>query len=456
MRVSGWGATYNSAILAFICYDASDAVMESQYSYDASNDTEAIARCEANPEHPGAGNRGQPEYPAQLQVLEGIYAITDAKCDELLGGAGYDATLQTCAGDLLGGKDSCQGDSGGPLVVLASPQVTQVGVVSFGTGCALANNPGYYTRVAGYLGWIHANAPELNATTATATMTTGTGAPASPPPASPPPPPPPLNACAATACTEDLCPDGMGRRPVGDDCCSCQGQNGGEACGNKGFNSSECAAVGCCLYEAGQCWSAVGESNCSSTSPAVAPQPPPASPAAPPPPPPVVLTMTASGSVSDYADTTSLQSSIASAAGVDASAVTVTLAAASVLITATIAVPASTTPAAVQTSLSSTLGTAEAASTTLGVTVESVPTIIVVPAPAAPPPPQAIRFAPSLPQPQPDSGDEGLPFGLSLIAVIGIAAGVVVVLCGGAGLAIIFMSRDGKKAIAPQAIAPSS
>ena len=166
--------------------------------------------------------------------------------------------------------------------------------------------------------------------------------------------------------------------------------------------------------------------------------------------------MTASGSVSDYADTTSLQSSIASAAGVDASAVTVTLAAASVLITATIAVPASTTPAAVQTSLSSTLGTAEAASTTLGVTVESVPTIIVVTAPAAPPPPQAIRFAPSLPQPQPDSGDEGLPFGLSLIAVIGIAAGVVVVLCGGAGLAIIFMSRDGKKAIAPQAIAPSS
>ena len=31
------------------------------------------------------------------QVLDGIYAITDARCDELYGGSGYDAALQTCA-----------------------------------------------------------------------------------------------------------------------------------------------------------------------------------------------------------------------------------------------------------------------------------------------------------------------------------------------------------------------
>ena len=30
--------------------------------------SQAISRCEANPEHPGAGDRGQPEYPNQLQV----------------------------------------------------------------------------------------------------------------------------------------------------------------------------------------------------------------------------------------------------------------------------------------------------------------------------------------------------------------------------------------------------
>ena len=91
----------------------------------------------------------------------------------------------------------------------------------------------------------------------------------------------------------------------------------------------------------------------------------------------VVLTLMASGSVSDL-DTSSLQQSVAAAAGVDKSLVTIRVAAASVIITASIAVPASTTAAAVQASLSSKLATVEAASTALGVTVESVPTVTTV------------------------------------------------------------------------------
>ena len=84
----------------------------------------------------------------------------------------------------------------------------------------------------------------------------------------------------------------------------------------------------------------------------------------------------ASGVVSDYTDTTSLRLKIATAAGVDdASLVTISVAAASVIITATIAVPASTTPAAVKTSLASTLGTAAVASAALDITVESDPSI---------------------------------------------------------------------------------
>ena len=40
-------------------------------------------------------------------------------------------------------------------------------------------------------------------------------------------------------------------------------QNGEEVCENKGFGPSECAAVGCCQYDDGQCWSAVGRGPCS-------------------------------------------------------------------------------------------------------------------------------------------------------------------------------------------------
>lgn len=54
------------------------------------------------------------------------------------------------------GKDSCQGDSGGPLVLKGSngfPDV-QVGVVSWGFGCADDDFPGIYTRISHFYDWI--------------------------------------------------------------------------------------------------------------------------------------------------------------------------------------------------------------------------------------------------------------------------------------------------------------
>jgi MYXO-CTERM domain-containing protein len=61
---------------------------------------------------------------------------------------------QICAGLQNGGKDACQGDSGGPLFANQNGQRLQVGIVSFGQGCAQANFAGVYTSVASFRDWI--------------------------------------------------------------------------------------------------------------------------------------------------------------------------------------------------------------------------------------------------------------------------------------------------------------
>lgn len=63
-----------------------------------------------------------------------------------------------CAGHLAGGKDSCQGDSGGPLMLPVHEggefPFYQIGVVSYGIGCANRGLPGVYANVPYFADWI--------------------------------------------------------------------------------------------------------------------------------------------------------------------------------------------------------------------------------------------------------------------------------------------------------------
>jgi len=63
-----------------------------------------------------------------------------------------------CAEDYSEGEDSCQGDSGGPLVILGNDanggEDVEVGVVSWGYGCAVNGYPGVYARVSEAYDWI--------------------------------------------------------------------------------------------------------------------------------------------------------------------------------------------------------------------------------------------------------------------------------------------------------------
>jgi len=91
--------------------------------------------------------------PDKLMAVNVPY-VSNEVCNSAEAYSGKVQATEICAGYKEGGKDSCQGDSGGPLVVKEGNDYVQVGIVSWGEGCADANKYGVYGKVDALKSWI--------------------------------------------------------------------------------------------------------------------------------------------------------------------------------------------------------------------------------------------------------------------------------------------------------------
>ncbi|ROP31794.1 S1 family peptidase [Couchioplanes caeruleus] len=95
----------------------------------------------------GAAREGGSQQRYMLKAT--VPFVNDTTCNS---SSMYDGDIipaeEICAGYTEGGVDTCQGDSGGPMFRRdANNAWIQVGIVSWGEGCARPNKPGVYTQV---------------------------------------------------------------------------------------------------------------------------------------------------------------------------------------------------------------------------------------------------------------------------------------------------------------------
>lgn len=88
-----------------------------------------------------------------------VFTAASKDCKKIYGNLIVDS-LMVCNAFPGGGKDTCQGDSGGPLFLNGT--TTQIGVVSFGYGCARSGVPAVNTRISGYEKWIQESICKLS------------------------------------------------------------------------------------------------------------------------------------------------------------------------------------------------------------------------------------------------------------------------------------------------------
>ena len=100
---------------------------------------------------------GELNPPSRMKTVA-LRTVGDANCTT--NEPSFNAPTEICAEEL--GGDACQGDSGGPLFgTLASGRRVQIGIVSYGWGCATPGFPGVYGEVnnRSITGFIKRNTP---------------------------------------------------------------------------------------------------------------------------------------------------------------------------------------------------------------------------------------------------------------------------------------------------------
>jgi secreted trypsin-like serine protease len=91
---------------------------------------------------PPGGSNGS-NYPERMRRAQ-VPIVPDVRARDAYGPS-YVGSLMVAAGKK--GKDTCNGDSGGPMFVIHACKRYQIGITSFGEGCATRKYPGVYTEV---------------------------------------------------------------------------------------------------------------------------------------------------------------------------------------------------------------------------------------------------------------------------------------------------------------------
>ena len=103
---------------------------------------------------PAGSDEGGSSFPDRMRQVS-LPIVSRQTCDTAMTFDGVhflDGETMLCAG--RAGRDTCQGDSGGPLFTAVAGRYVQIGITSWGIGCAATGYPGVYTKLSNRdIGW---------------------------------------------------------------------------------------------------------------------------------------------------------------------------------------------------------------------------------------------------------------------------------------------------------------